>query len=310
MERPLSRALPLLAASLLFPVFAHAGAFRTYVASYGQSTNPCTVSQPCRLVSDALPLTLDGGEIWILDSANFNSGTVNIDRSVNIMAVPGQVGSIVSVGGAPAISISTPSVKVRLRNLFIVDNANNHGTDGVNVAAAGVTLTMDDCVMWVQNDAVVVNGLNSSVTVLNSRILGASHGVHVLGGGSAEVVKTEFANIANYGAYADGSVASTVSTMTVRDSSFTNMYLGAIAVSVVAASTVRLYMTGSTVTNSNYGLLNEQDAGTAVSYAGGNTFANVIYGLIGYSGTTYSFGNNMNSGSNGNYGTITPASQS
>jgi len=307
MNRFMSRFFLLLAASLLLPLAAHAQAFRTYVASYGVSTNPCTVSQPCRLVSEALPNTLDGGEIWILDSANFNSGTLTINKSVSIMAVPGQIGSIVSVGGAPAISIATASAKVRLRNLFIVDNANNHGTDGINVSASGVTLTVESCVMWVIGDAVVVNGSSSTLTFVNNRVLGGTNGVRVRGGAAAEIVKSDFANVTSYGVWVDASIPSTSSTATVRDSTFNRMYIGLLAWSQSAGASARLYATGTSVTNASYGLMNEQDAGAATSTAGGNAFGNVNYALTNVSGTLQSFGNNM---SNGNYGTITAVPQS
>src|SRR4051794_10754744 len=84
---------------LLLSSMSHAQSFRAYVASYGNDGNPCTVALPCRLLPAAINAVASGGEIWMLDSANFNSGTVTVTKSVNILAVPGQVGSIVSFGG-------------------------------------------------------------------------------------------------------------------------------------------------------------------------------------------------------------------
>jgi len=120
-----------LACLLLLSSLAHAQLFRAYVASYGSDSNPCTVAQPCRLLPAALNAVADGGEIWMLDSANYNQSTVTIAKSVTIQAIPGQVGSIVAVGANAAIGIDTPGVRVTLRNLAITSNAANPGNQGV-----------------------------------------------------------------------------------------------------------------------------------------------------------------------------------
>src|SRR3954471_13758221 len=96
------RALSALAVAslLLLPSFAHALLFRAYLSVTGSDGNPCTVAAPCRLLPAALNAVANDGEIWILDSANFNTTTVNVTKSVSILAVPGAVGSIVATGGA------------------------------------------------------------------------------------------------------------------------------------------------------------------------------------------------------------------
>src|SRR4051794_14499929 len=99
------------------PVAAQAQIFRAYLASSGNDANACTVAAPCRLLPAALAAVIDGGEIWMLDSANFNTGTVYITKSVSILAVPGQIGSIIAVGGQRALQIDTPDLHVGLRNL-------------------------------------------------------------------------------------------------------------------------------------------------------------------------------------------------
>ena len=76
---------------------AEAQLFRAYLASDGNDTNPCTLPQPCRLPA-ALAAVENGGEIWMLDSANYNTGPVNVAKSVTILAIPGAVGSVVATG--------------------------------------------------------------------------------------------------------------------------------------------------------------------------------------------------------------------
>src|SRR5258706_4819435 len=78
-----------------------AGLFRAYLASDGNDANPCTLTLPCRLLPAALTAVADGGEVWMLDSANYNAAQVNITKSVSILAVTGAPGSLVA---APFLS--------------------------------------------------------------------------------------------------------------------------------------------------------------------------------------------------------------
>ena len=68
--------------SLALPAFG--AAQRTFVASNGVDTNPCTVTLPCRGFTAALLLTNAGGEIIVLDSAGY--GSVTINKAVSIIA--------------------------------------------------------------------------------------------------------------------------------------------------------------------------------------------------------------------------------
>lgn len=176
---------------------AHAGLFRTYLSLNGNDANPCTVQLPCRLLPAALAAVNDGGEIWMIDSANFNTAPVSITKSVKILAIPGQMGSIVGNGG-DAIDINT-SGDVTLRNLQILNFSG--GVDGINIANAGavhiektsidgfantstacihldspntVRLYVDDSFVRHCNIALFVNGTNTSnktsVIVDNTRI--------------------------------------------------------------------------------------------------------------------------------------------
>jgi hypothetical protein len=67
---------------------AHAGLFRSYLSQNGNDAFPCNLQQPCRLLPTALAAVNDGGEIWMLDSANFNVSPVLITKSVKIFAIP------------------------------------------------------------------------------------------------------------------------------------------------------------------------------------------------------------------------------
>jgi hypothetical protein len=106
-------------AALFLSAAAHAQLFRAYLDPSGSDANPCTLAQPCRLLPAALTAVASGGEIWMLDSGNYNTGPVAVTKSVTILAVPGALGSVVALGG-DAFVIATPGVKVALRNLVIV----------------------------------------------------------------------------------------------------------------------------------------------------------------------------------------------
>ena len=164
-----------LAATLLMSATANAQIFRAYVASDGNDANPCTLPAPCRLLPAALAAVTDGGEIWMLDSANFNTATVTVGKSVTILAVPGAVGSVLAIGG-PAISITTASPKVTLRNLVIVPLPGGGGTHGVSLQSASA-LVVEDCLIANHsgNGIDAVNG--GALTVTRSTIRGNDRGV-------------------------------------------------------------------------------------------------------------------------------------
>jgi hypothetical protein len=120
---------------------AHAGLFRAYLSEAGADTNACSLPAPCRLLPAALAAVNDGGEIWILDSANFNTTTATISKSVTILAIPGVVGSFVGNGG-DALVVNAVGAKVTLRNLVFVNLAGG-GNSGVNFVT-GTSLTIRD----------------------------------------------------------------------------------------------------------------------------------------------------------------------
>src|SRR5262245_9736475 len=82
--------LPIVSAAILFATGASQAAppnsatpqLRTYVSGTGKDNNPCSASSPCQTFQAALALTLPGGEVYVLDSANY--GPVTINKSVTI----------------------------------------------------------------------------------------------------------------------------------------------------------------------------------------------------------------------------------
>jgi hypothetical protein len=236
------------AAACLMASTAQAQSFRTYLASYGNDANPCSVAAPCRLLPAALAAVASGGEIWILDSANYNSGIVNIAKHVTILAIPGQVGSIVSFAGGPAITV-TSAVKVKLRNLAIANNANNNGTDGIQVSGGG-DLTVEGSVISVQGTGILVT--NATARVHDTVIRDSDYGVQSVDNSNVNVANSRIANIALYGVYANGVTASTSTRMSVSDSTITNCFVGVMSLSDSGAPNVSV--TRTTVSECRFGV--------------------------------------------------------
>src|SRR5512133_3487665 len=96
--RTLVPALAAGTAALLASPGAAALAQRTFVASNGQDTNPCSITLPCRSFATAIGKTSANGEVIVLDSAGY--GAVTITQSVTIAAPAGvYAGIFVPLGG-------------------------------------------------------------------------------------------------------------------------------------------------------------------------------------------------------------------
>src|SRR6516162_6974773 len=108
--RESARVAAFAAVALMLSAPADAQIFRAYVSSTGSDSNPCSLAARCRLLPAALTAVADGGEIWMLDSANYNTSTVTVTKSVTIRAIPGVMGSIVSTAGNDAMIVNAPGI--------------------------------------------------------------------------------------------------------------------------------------------------------------------------------------------------------
>jgi len=178
----LGRMLAMIAA-LASCATAEAQLFRSYLASDGDDANACTLLAPCRLLPRALTAVADGGEIWMLDSANFNTGQVDVEKSVTILAIPGALGSVVATGFGSALNIATPGVKVTLRNLVLkhLTSSNN----GINFYQ-GAELDIADCeISNMTNAGLSATAAGGRVTIRNTVVRGSgavsTRGIHIDG---------------------------------------------------------------------------------------------------------------------------------
>jgi hypothetical protein len=241
-------------AALVFCTATHAQSFRAYLSSAGSDANPCTVAQPCRLLPVALNAIVDGGEIWMLDSANYNSGTVAITKSATIMAIPGAIGSVSALGG-PAMTVGTVGVNLVLRNLVFVPFPNGGGTYGLNVTAAS-RVTVEKSV-FSNLPAINVNAaayVNVSDTDFRYAGIALVAAIELNGGATANISNIRCQGFTNYCISLPGTTASTTTTATVSDSVMASGWGGVGLFSTAANAFNRAAVTRSTISGMSYGV--------------------------------------------------------
>ncbi len=326
----LLRGLAGLGIALAVSTPADALSFRAYLSVNGNDANPCTLQQPCRLLPAALAAVTPGGEIWMLDSANFNTATVTVTKSVRILAVPGAVGSVVATGG-PAITIATAGVHVGLRNLVIVPLPGAGGTIGVHMTA-GNSLTVEHCLLsGLPNEGIrIENG--GALKVVDTTVRVSGDGIALYNGARGTLTRAVVSASGQTGVLAYGSVAGTTTTVSIAGSTLEGNTEGAMAWSTNATATVKLALRDSQLDRNGEGVgavsQNDGPASAVVSnniiansstyalysynptakvWASGNTVADNNYGISSLNGGLFeSAGNNaVRNNSTDQFGTVT-----
>jgi hypothetical protein len=229
----------------------------------------------------------------MLGSANYNTATVIIAKSVGILAVPGVVGSVVATGG-PAISIATAGVKVSLRNLVITPLPGAGGTDGI-VMTNGSALTING----LQISGLAGNGVDvraaARVRIQDTTIqnVDTNVAVYLTGGATGEISGTKILGN-DLGVFVEGNANGVTSSVTISDSILEGSTNSAVlAFSSVAGSTAKVFITRSTVTNSNGAIVPQAAGGTAIATVSNCTIQGNTFGFIPLGGATLrTLGNN------------------
>jgi hypothetical protein len=270
-----------IAATLLASASVQADLFRSYLASDGNDANPCTLAAPCRLLPRALTVVASGGEIWMLDSANYNTAQVEIAKSVTILAIPGALGSVVAAGGN-AINIATPGVKVALRNLVIVPLPAAGGTNGISLSN-GLSLTVEGCLVAnLPGTGILASAGSVRVTDSTIRDNGV-HGISIRNGARATVTRAAVSGNGDTGIHVYGGVPGTLTTADVSESSLdVNTANGAVALSDNGTAAVKVSMRNSrSVQSPGNGAVSRSEAGAAVTFSISNsTIANNGAGIV------------------------------
>jgi hypothetical protein len=314
MKRLASSTAVVLAALLTMGTAAHAQLFRAYVASYGVDTNPCTVASPCRLLPAALNAVADNGEIWILDSANFNTTTVNINKSVSILAVPGAVGSVVATGSAAAMQIATANVQVGLRNLVFTSVATAPGSNGIEVTN-GTRLSIEDSVFAnLPGRAISALGTPIRIHVRNSVFRhnapgGTTYTVWAQDGPTVAIDNCQLIDNGQ-GVIAYGHTPGLAATVSVTDSVITGAGLGVVAASDAALAVAKAIVTRTTIAHGGVGLASQSLGGSAFLGVSNSTVSDNTRGYFqsGLGAIVKSLGNNYLDDNGGDSGTLTASS--
>jgi len=301
--------------SLLVADGASAGLFRAYVSQNGNDANPCTLQQPCRLLPAGLAAINDGGEIWMLDSANYNTSPVAINKSVTILAIPGALGSVVASGG-DAIDVATANVRVTLRNLVLLNfNAGAHGIRFSN----GSRLTLEECELYgFPQDAIHVTAPNAGVVVKNTTIHNvAGNGVFIAGSGVAGAVTAALEHVSVFSTNVGIAVASSASVtldaslinntstavseseaggtgtrMTINNSVIRASTTGILLTSPTATDVVRMTLSRSTLAHNPTGIDVQSASGDAKATLDDNVLQNNTTAINFNGGTIFTRGNN------------------
>lgn len=293
--------------TLFVAAAAHAGLFRAYVSQAGNDANPCTLAQPCRLLPAALAAINSGGEIWMVDSANYNTAPVSIAKSVTILAIPGALGSVVANGG-DAIDIAAPGIQVTLRNLVVLNFSG--GAHGINFSQ-GAFLLVEECEIYgLPQDGIHFTG-PGTLTVKNTAIHSvAGAGIFLANAGAAieRVTLTELTTGLSVGTGAFASLTSSLihnantgvvvaesggggSRLTIDNSIIRQTSTAVSAASTAAPDIVRVTIARSTIANNL----------TGISAQGTNAFVTLDNDVIQHhstasinisGGTVFTRGNN------------------
>jgi hypothetical protein len=144
---------------------AQAGPNRTWVSGHGADSGGCALVAPCRTFAFALTQTAAGGEIDVLDPADY--GTVTITKAISIVNDGVGVAAI-GAGSGNAITINAgASDSVHLRGLTI--EGLGSGSNGILFTTGG-NLAIENCVIgnFVKAGINIVPSTSSSFSVSNT----------------------------------------------------------------------------------------------------------------------------------------------
>jgi hypothetical protein len=288
-QKPIRLALVALAITTCLPATtASAQAMRTYVSGAGRDGNPCSASLPCQTLQTAIGLTAAGGEVYVLDSANY--GPVTINKAITITS-EGSVAGLLATSGTGIVIDAGATDVVNLRGLDI--DGMRSGSVGIqfnsgqslniqktmirNFTSSGILFTGNGTNTLFISDAVVSNNAGSGIAVQAgagtvkgalSRVTVAGSDVGILASGSnvSLAITDTVSNGNNYG------IAASASTVTIRNSTIVQNSVGISAyqssVVAVAQSALTANGTGWQATNS----------GQLVSYSNNSVSGNTTDG--------------------------------
>jgi len=216
---------------------------RTFVASYGLDTNPCSLAFPCRGFAQAISQTLVGGEVVVKDSAGY--GVVTIAQSVSIIAPAGVYAGITVPALGTGVTVNAPGGKVLLRGLTI--NGQTSGTYGISLQS-GAELVIDRCAIANVKDAgVIVTAPGSALTISDTliRYTLVGPGVRLNSDVRATLERVRILrSVANLGIFAD-----TAPSVSIKDSLIAANFGAGVTLTALAGATASISITDSVLSD-------------------------------------------------------------
>jgi hypothetical protein len=233
---------------------AQAQAFRTFVSAAGNDGNNCTdVSTPCRHLAQAYAATSAGGEIDVLDPANY--GGLTISQAVNI---EGFGWATLSAGsGLAAITITAgASDKINIRGV-VLDGLGISTNTGISFTSGGSLNVQDSVIRNFSNYGIFFGpsaSTQSQISMSNTLVSDNLNGVAISSGGSGALIgvldHVRIENSTQTGLQV-GSISTGTVNVTVSDSvSANNGFDGISSTSSGAATNVMVR--NSTIVNNGY----------------------------------------------------------
>ena len=283
-----------LAATFSRPALAVGSQIRTFVASTGVDTDPCSRTAPCRTFGAALAQTASGGEIVALDSGGY--GAVTISQAVTIVAAPGIQASISPSSGAAITVNAGASDVVVLRNLYLNAQGASYGVLYLAAAAlhveglvingfANIGVFMS---LSAASDLYVADTIVRSVTGSGIYLSSSS------GTANVSIVRTRIEN-SNYGIFAAANVRANVKDTIAAGNG------GAGFIANPFSTPVELNLEGCVASGNTTGISASSSSGTAVVRVSNCSVTGNGSGVsTGTNGSTLSRGNNTLEGNTTN----------
>ena len=290
---------------------AHAALQRTFVASHGSDSNPCSLTSPCRSFDAAIAQTNANGEVIVLDSAGYGP-IAALSKSITITSPAGVYAGISVPGGSDGITINGATVKVVLKGLTINGQG---GSVGITITAADTVhvenlvisnmgshgINQLDGKLYVKDTIIRNNGTHgvfvgntASANLDRVRLEGNSSGVQVRAGGQAYVQDSVLSGNF-YGGAAVVDAATTHATLSITRSLASQNGSGVHAESNFAGLAARISVSECEISgNTTVGVITFQSNGgvTAIG-AARNTIARNNAGVQLSGGTILLDGNTI-----------------
>lgn len=221
--RQLISALGAVACVLILAGSASAAFSRTYVSTAGDDLNDCSLANPCRFFSGAVPKTLTGGEIVALTDGDY--GSVTINKSLTLMAAPGVHAALGRNLNENVVTINAGTKgTVVLRNLYI--SRISQGGHGIEVTAAG-SLHIENCTVarFMGDSGIGINVISTTVKTFIKDSFVRDNGFGIFANGKMLIDNTRIENNNSTG-FGFGVGVAAGAKVTIRDSTVAGHSVG------------------------------------------------------------------------------------